>query len=112
VSAKAVGWVAGIAASVIAAAIIAYLNIGATPPGATITGPSTVVYGSGFSLYGHVNGSFSSAYWTDTFGRDAPFAQDAPTPFICPGVGQYTVTLTEVSSGNDVQATHTISCVP
>jgi hypothetical protein len=109
-SGKALARVTGIIASVIVAAIVAYLNIG-NPPGVTINGPSTVVDGNEFSLYGHVNGSYGGAFWIDTFGRAASFRQDAPEPFICPGIGQFTVTLTEVSgTGDEAQAVHDITC--
>lgn len=103
------GWIAGIAASVIAAVIAANL-IGQS--GVTITGPSTVIYGNEFMLTGHVNGSYQQAYWTDTFGNQASLSQTGQAVFYCPGLGQFTVTLTEVSdNGDETQTTHNVTCV-
>lgn len=109
-SKKIWGWLAGIAASVIAAVIAA--NLTSSQPGVTITGPSTVIYGNEFLLAGHVNGSYQQAYWTDTFGNQAALSQTGQAVFSCPGLGQFTVTLTEVSgNGDETQATHNVTCV-
>ena len=107
------GWAAGIATSVIAAVIAAAISSQMTnQPGVTITGPSTVIYGSEFILTGHANGSYKEAYWTDTFGDQAALSQTGEAAFVCPALGQFTVTLTEVSdNGDETQATHSVTCV-
>ena len=110
-SGKFWAWVAGIAASVVAAAIIANLGITQTL-GVTIDGPTTAPFGNrvAFGLSGHINGSYDSAYWTDTFGQRVEYSPNGQY-FYCPGVGQFTVTLTAVDSGNQAQASHTVNCV-
>jgi hypothetical protein len=110
-SGKVWAWVAGIAAAVIAAVIVATLGINAQL-GVTIDGPTTAPFGNRvvFRLVGHVNGSYDSAYWTDTFGQRLAFNSNGDW-FICPSTGQFTITLTAVSNGNQAQASHTVSCV-
>jgi hypothetical protein len=111
ISGKFWAWAAGIAASVVAAAIIANLGINQTL-GVTIDGPTTAPFGNrvAFGLTGHINGSDDSAYWTDTFGQRVVYSPNGQY-FNCPGVGQLTVTLTAVENGNQAQASRTVNCV-
>lgn len=62
-----------------------------------------------FVLVGHVNGSYDSAYWTDTFGQRASMTE-LGDHFYCPSVGSFTVTLTATDEGDQTQARHTVNC--
>jgi hypothetical protein len=104
------GWLAGVAAAVVAAWIIAEMGI-EDKTEVTIEGPTTAPYGNGvsFILVGHVNGSYDWAYWTDTFGRRVTMS-DTGDQFLCPSVGSFTVTLTATNDGDQAQARHTVNC--
>lgn len=110
---KLLAWIAAIIGGIITAAIVAYLNIGKSS--VTITGPSTACANKIFTLIGHVNGSYKTAYWTDSGGNTADFTASGGTgvqlfPY-CP-VGEITITLTAVSdNGDQTQATHDVNCV-
>jgi hypothetical protein len=112
------GWTAtvigGIIATVIGALIVAHFFT--TPaPVASIAGPTTVVYGQVFELNADVGTAYKTAFWTDTFGRTVYITGGGSysnMSFGCPGLGQYTVYLTVVSSsGATAQTSHNVDCV-
>jgi len=66
-------------------------------------------------LFGHANGPHKEAYWTNSEGYYITLTQNGEQTFMCAvgQVGQFTVTLTEVSSsGEQAQATHNVTCIP
>lgn len=94
-----------------------------TAPSPHIEGPTRVVvtklaglpgvtHGE-FALRGFADGGYKSMYWTDVNGTDAPFqGNGVDEEFVCPDVGSFQVTLTEVNrEGKRGVATTTVNCV-
>jgi hypothetical protein len=88
------------------------INGATTVPVTKLAGLSGVT-DANFYLQGYSDGGYSSMYWTDAYGNTIDFAGDGVNqPFMCPDVGTYQVTLTEVNNeGYRGQATQTINCV-
>jgi hypothetical protein len=111
---KTVAITTGVVGSVLAAAIGAWLGIGAgNPPGVTIQGPSLTTVEEPITLTGHVNGDVRSAYWTDEIGYNEPMSgSDGDLSWYCLGPGSFRVSLIAVMADNSqYQATHQIQCV-
>jgi hypothetical protein len=108
----ALKWTGGIVSGVLVSAVVAWCGIGEeSPTGLTIEGPSTVRYGTIFTLSGHVNGEYNSAYWTDTVGQQIPLRGYENLQFYCPGIGEYHVFLTSVDADGTRESTkHDVTC--
>ena len=109
---SAIKWAGGIVSGVAVSVVVATCGIGAPKPtGVVIEGPSTVQYGTYFTLGGHVNGEYEWAYWTDTFGQQVPLPGYEQLEFTCPGVGEFRVLLTSVDAeGTRNIARHDVTC--
>src|SRR4051794_13811416 len=95
---KTVAIFTGAVGSVIAAAAIAWVGIGAAPPaGVTIEGPTITLVDESIQLLGHVNGEFVSAHWIDEIGeREELSGADGTLDWYCLGPGKFTVSLVAV----------------